>query len=141
LLGNSVFPNHRAEKGICEEDGTTRPELKIILVLLASIGIMFLGLWVISQEAFSFSPHWAILILSTGMGLFYCKGMQDLRAHLRNALSARRGNNTVVKCTMRLQMSTSKFDLMFPLKREQKNGLIRRTTYPRILMTEETNGL
>lgn len=82
LLGNSIFPRDRAEKAIKEENNTERPELKIILVLIASIGVMFLGLWVISQEAFPFSRLMGILIFSAGLDLFFCNGMQGFRAQL-----------------------------------------------------------
>ncbi len=82
MLGNSIFPRDRAEKAIKEENNTERPELKIILVLIASIGVMFLGLWVISQEAFPFSRLMGILIFSAGLDLFFCNGMQGFRAQL-----------------------------------------------------------
>ena len=52
------------------ENGTERPELKIIVVLMAAIGIMYLGLWVFSQEAIHFGRLLGVLILSVGLGLY-----------------------------------------------------------------------
>lgn len=68
-----MLERDRVEKSIMGENDTERSELKSIMVYMAAIGIMFLGLWVFSQEPIHHSRLLGSLILSIGLGLYAVK--------------------------------------------------------------------